>query len=327
MKHTIALLLICLSHFAHTQDGVRVYLEKPNALMKSTAIFFVEGSTDGVDNCCDALLFGGPLNNIYTYNGNVPYVINTFAPLNDDTEIQLGMTINPDTGLFIIGIDQWYGDTLHALLLDNLVAGLHELPYVCYSPVSNDRFKLRFEYPMCVEVYSGCERGLITIDNDDEGTEYLLIFGVDTVSYPSNIDTIQNLSEGVYTLISGSGESYTFGIETTPFEEASLYVSSDNVLLIDSWIEFILTCNVPETQVEWNFGDGAIQIGDYNPVHHYTEPGIYTASVKLTSFNGCQKTLERLITVVNVTGIPTIEKTRIVKVDNRKWTIDGKQVE
>ena len=326
MKTTLTLLLICLSLFASSQDGIRVYIEKPNLLYKNTAIVFAEGSTDGLDICCDALLFGGPLNSIYTYNGNTPYVINTFAPLTDDKEIQLGITINPDTGLFIIGIDGWYGDTIRAQLIDNLVPGLHEFPYTFQAPASNNRFKILFEYPMCVEVFSGCDKGLITIDNDDEGSEYILIYGGDTISYPSIIDTIQDLNAGTYTLISGSGESYTFGLQSTPIE-SSLYVSSDYVWIVDSWVEFILTCFEPLTQVEWNFGDGVTQIGDFNPVHHYTAPGIYTATVTLTATNGCQKTLERLITVVNVTGIPTIEKTRIVKVDNRKWTIDGKQIE
>ena len=326
MKHTLTLLLLCISLFANSQDGVRVYIEKPNLLYKNTAIIFAEGATDGADNCCDAFLLGGIINNIYTYNGTTAYVINTFAPLTDDKEIQLGMTINPDTGLFILGIDAWYGDTIHAQLLDNLVPGIHEFPYVCQAPTSNNRFKILFEYPMCVEVFSGCDNGLITIDNDDEGVEYMLIYGGDTISYPSIIDTIQNLNEGTYTIISGSGESYTFGLQSTAIE-ASLYVSADYVWIVDSWVEFVLTCIEPLTQVEWNFGDGVTQIGDFNPVHQYTAPGIYTATVTLTSTNGCQKVIPRLITVVNVMSIPTIERTRIVKVDDRKWTIDGKQIE
>jgi len=326
MKTTLTSLLICLSFFASSQDGVRLYIEKPNVFSRETIIAFAEGATDEADNCCDAFLLGGIINNIYTYNGTTAYVINTFAPLTDDKEIQLGLTINPDTGLFILGINGWYGDTLQARLIDNLVPGIHEFPYTFQAPASNNRFKILFEYPMRVEVFSGCDKGLITIDNDDEGVEYILIYGGDTISYPSIIDTIQDLNAGTYTLIAGSGESYTFGLQSTPIE-SSLYVSADYVWIVDSWVEFILTCFEPLTQVEWNFGDGVTQIGDFNPVHQYTAPGIYTATVTLTATNGCQKTLERLITVVNVTGIPTIEKTRIVKVDDRKWTIDGKQIE
>jgi hypothetical protein len=325
MKFLIAFLLL-ISNTIIAQDGVRLYVEKPNVFSRETIIAFAEGATDGADNCCDALLFGGIINHIYTYNGTTAYVINTFAPLMDDKEIQLGLTINPDTGLFVLGINGWYGDTLHAQLIDNLVPGLHQFPYTFQAPASNNRFKVLFEYPMCIGVFSGCDSGLITIDNDDEGVEYMLIYGGDTMSYPSIIDTIQNLNEGTYTIISGSGESYTFGLQSTAIE-ASLQVSADYVWIVDSWIEFILTCTEPLTEVEWNFGDGITQIGDFNPVHQYTAPGIYTATVTLTSTNGCQKVIPRLITVVNVMSIPTIERTRIVTVDDRKWTIDGKQIE
>lgn len=321
---TITLLL--LSNILIGQDGVKIYLEKPNLLYRQTIIIFLEGSTDGFDNCCDAVLFGGITNRIYTYNGNDAYSINTFAPLTNDKEIQLGMYMVPDTGLFIIGIDQWYGDTLYAQLIDNLIPGLHQLPYTCYAPVSNDRFKILFEYPMFVEVYNDCDYGMIVIDNDDEGSGYVLQFENDTTYYPSNIDTIQNLSSGIYTLISGSGETYMFEIQTTQFE-ASIHISSSNVLIIDSSIEFVLTCFEPLSQIEWNFGDGTIQYSDFNPVHQYTQPGIYEVIVTLTSFTGCQKIIENIITVSNVMGIPTIEKTRTIKVDNRKWMIDGKQIE
>ena len=325
-KQTLAILLTCFSLFAQSQDGIRIYLEKPNLLQSTAAIVFSENTTDGVDFGYDALLFGSVTNSIYTYHGDAAYVNNWFGPLTDDRVIQLGMTLSPDTGLFIIGIDFWYGDTIRAQLIDNLVPGLHEFPYVCQAPVSNDRFKILFEYPMCVEVYSGCEKGLIVIDNDDEGSEYILQYESDTVSYPSNTDTIRNLYEGTYTLISGIGETYTFGIQTTPFE-ASLYVPEANVWVIDSWVEFVLTCFEPLTQIEWNFGDGDTLIGSFNPVHQYTEPGIYSASVTLTSFNGCQKILNQLITVTGVTGLSNIEKTRVIKTGITKWSIDGKQIE
>jgi PKD repeat protein len=325
-KQTLAILLTCFSLFANSQDGIRVYLEKPNLLQCTAGIVFSENTTDGVDFGYDSPLFGSVINSIYTYNGNTAYVNNWFGPLTDDRVVQLGMTLSPDTGLFIIGIDFWYGDTIRTQLIDNLVPGLHDFPYVCQAPVSNDRFKIIFEYPMCVEVYSGCERGLIVIDNDDEGSEYILEYENDTVSYPSNTDTIRNLDEGTYTLISGIGETYTFGIQTTLFD-ASLYVSESNVWVVDSWVEFVLTCFEPLTQIRWDFGDGSTYTGGFNPVHLYSEPGIYSASVTLTAFNGCQKTINQLITVSDFTGIQTIEKTRIVKTENGKWAIDGKQIE
>lgn len=73
MKNFILLLTLLISNSISSQDGVRVYIQKYDLLYRQTAIIFSETTTDDVDICCDAILFGGStLNYIWTYNGQTP---------------------------------------------------------------------------------------------------------------------------------------------------------------------------------------------------------------------------------------------------------------
>lgn len=45
-------------------------------------------------------------------------------------------------------------------------------------------------------------------------------------------------------------------------------------------------------QRTWDFGDGNISTQS-NPVHTYTNPGVYNVTLKVTNSNGCQKTLHK----------------------------------
>jgi gliding motility-associated-like protein len=55
---------------------------------------------------------------------------------------------------------------------------------------------------------------------------------------------------------------------------------------------------------KWNFGDGSTSTAQH-PSHHYTAPGIYTVSLKVTSQYGCQDSL-KLIDTVKVYANPAI---------------------
>lgn len=276
MKNFILLLTLLISNSISSQDGVRVYIQKYDLLYRQTAIIFSETTTDDVDICCDAILFGGStLNYIWTYNGQTPYLINSFSPLIEDRIINLGSNFSPDTGSFIIGIDQVYGDTIPVKLIDSFVPGLHEMPYVCQAPVSNDRFKLYFEYPINIEAISGCGDGMLIIDNDND-SNYVLTILEDTVGiFPANTDTIFNLYSGSYNLnIMGENINYPFTIDNY-LTESFIQTSANNVWLNDSYIEFIFISDDPISGVDWNFGDGNFINNDYNPVHNYTQQKFY----------------------------------------------------
>jgi len=163
MKYILSLLLLLVSNLSHSQSGIRVYIEKPNVFGREAIIHFSDACTDGYDQLNDAVLFGGTLNNIWTNIGTGQYVVNCLGPLTEDKDIPIDANINPDTGLWVVGINETYGDVLPCILLDNQVPGYHSMPYTCQAPVSNERFTIHFERPMKVDVVSDCEFGYVVI--------------------------------------------------------------------------------------------------------------------------------------------------------------------
>ena len=329
MKQFLSVLLFLTSIAGYSQTGgIRVYLEKPNQLYKQTIIYFSDTCTDGFDQFNDALLFGGTLNNIWTNIGTTEYVINTFGPLTEDKDIPIGAQIFPDTGLFIIGVDEIYGEVLPYTLLDNQVPGYHDTPYICQGPVSNERFSIHFERPMKIEVASDCDFGYIVIDNDEPSIGYTLIPNNNpNISYtlPASTDTIFDLPSGDYTLCSNDViyEQTTFTISNTTID-ATLYIPYTTVYIGDSYITPILNIYSPYNDILWDFGDGTTLYNDINPVHYYTQPGIYTLKA-IVSEGQCSRIFESQITVENINGIQAINRLQYRPTSNF-YSIDGKLV-
>jgi len=329
MKYVLSLLLLLVSNLNYSQSGIRVYLEKPELLYKQTIIYFHDTCTDGFDQFNDAVLFGGTLNNIWTNIGPTAYVINTFGPLTEDKDIPIGAYINPDTGLFVIGVDETYGESLPYALLDNQVPGYHTTPYVCQGPVSNERFSIHFERPMQIEVVNDCERGYVVIDNDEPSIGYTLTCGNQTYYLPTYTDTIHDLVSGDYTLslYDSIVEQATFTIQSTSID-ATLYLPFSTVYIGDSYITPILNIYTPYNDVFWDFGDGYTLVNDINPVHYYSQPGIYILKAVVNEGN-CSRVFESQITVID-SNINSIERisTNVFRPrpTSNFYSIDGKLI-
>ena len=312
MKKLILLLTILIPNIILSQSDaeyIRIYIEKPELLYKNCVIIFSDSCTDDVDWCCDAIQFGGPLNSITTTIANTSYVFNCFPKITEDRIIPLNINISPDTGLFIIGIDLSVGN-LNCHLLDSQNPGYHQMPYICLGPVSNGRFSIIFEYPLTVDVISGCEEGYVIIDNDETSGSYELTPYNDPSIYyilPSNTDTIFNLTNGDYLLTLNDSiiEQVQFGVSNTIFND-ELVVPYILLAIQDPYIIPYLIMASSYDEISWDFGDGTtILYNDINPVHAYTETGIFILKVTITR-NGCSKTLEQTITVYNPLGIQNI---------------------
>ena len=312
MKKLILLLTILIPNIILSQSDseyIRVYIEKPELLYKNCVIIFSDSCTDDVDWCCDAIQFGGPLNSITTTIGNTSYVFNCFPKITEDRIIPLNINISPDTGLFIIGIDLSVGN-LNCRLLDSQNPGYHQMPYICLGPVSNGRFSILFEYPLTVDVISGCEEGYVIINNDQSSASYELTPYNDPSIYyilPPNTDTIFNLTNGDYLLTLNDSiiEQVQFGVSNTIFND-ELVVPYILLAIQDPYIIPYLIMASSYDEISWDFGDGTpILYDDINPVHAYTETGIFILKVTITR-NGCSKTLEQTITVYNPLGIQNI---------------------
>lgn len=328
MKKFLSVLLFLTSIAGYSQSGVRVYLEKPNQLYKQTVIYFSDACTDGFDQFNDALLLGGTLNKIWTSIGTTEYVINTFGPLTEDKDIPIGAYINPDTGLFIIGVDETYGAILPYVLLDNQVPGYHSMPYICQGPVSNERFSIYFERPMQIDIVSDCDFGYVVIDNDEPSIGYTLVPNNDpNISYtlPASTDTIFDLPSGDYILCSNDiiFEQIEFTISNTVID-ATLYIPYTTVYIGDSYITPILNIYSPYNDILWDFGDGTTLYNDINPIHYYPQSGIYTLRA-IVSEGQCSRIFESQITVENINGIQVINRLQYRPTSNF-YSIDGKLV-
>jgi hypothetical protein len=329
MKQFLSVLLFLTSVAGYSQSGgVRVYLEKPNVFSREAIVYFSDACTDGFDQFNDAILFGGNLNNIWTNIGTGQYVINCFGPLTEDKEIPIDANINPDTGLWVVGINETYGDILPCILLDNQVPGYHNMPYTCQGPVSNERFSIRFERPMQIETINNCDLGYIVIDNDEPAIGYTLIPNNDpNLSYilPASTDTIFDLPSGDYVLCVNDiiPEQVTFTISNTNID-ATLYIPYTTVYIGDSYITPILNIYSPYNDILWDFGDGTTLYNDINPVHYYPQPGVYTLRA-IVSEGQCSKIFESLITVENINGIQAINRLQYKPTSNF-YSIDGKLV-
>jgi hypothetical protein len=312
MKKLILFLSILIPNVILSQSDVeyiKAYVEKPGLLYTSTFISFSDSCTEESDWLYDAPTIGGCEDCITTTIGNNSYYFNCFPKSTQDRIIPLNINISPDTGLFIIGVDLDFGDLIY-VLLDSQNPGYHQMPYICQGPVSNDRFSILFEYPLTVNVIGGCELGYVIIDNDETSVSYELTDYYDpTISYilPPTTDTIFNLSNGDYLLTLNDSiiEQIQFSVSNTIFND-ELIVPYVLLPIQDPYIVPYLIVASPYDEISWNFGDGTpILYNDVNPVHGYTQEGIYTLELTIVR-NGCSKTLQQMITIYNPLGIQQI---------------------
>jgi hypothetical protein len=327
MKYVLGLLLLtCISGYSQN-SVIRLYLEKPNQFYKQTIVAFLDSTSDYIDPCCDATYLAGGTEGIWSYIGTNQYAVNAFEYPNEDKLIQIGTSASPDTGLFIIGIDQINGDTLPLVLLDNNVPGYHTLPYVCNGPISN-RFSLLIERPIQIEIVNGCEVGYVVIDNDEPDSEYYLTDNNNqTFILPTYSDTIYNLPSGEYTLsvYDSIPENVSFTVDNTVID-AVLNIPYTTLYLGDSYITPVLNIYSAYDYIEWDFGDGNFTQNDINPVHYYSQAGVYTLRA-IVGLGECSKIFETQITVNDVLGItPNYRDFPKYRPATFYYAIDGKLV-
>jgi hypothetical protein len=326
MKKLILLFLICAFETS-AQSTIRLYFNEVNGFYKQTIIAFTDSTSDGVDVCCDAFQFGAPEVSIWTEIEGTRYVINSFGPMTEDREIPIKTSSYTNNGYFLIGVDLEIGERLSYRLLDAEFPGqLITLPYLFSGPIYEDRFTLRIDQPTKVEVTSGCEAGKLSVDNDDDGIPYQLYSNGELINeFPSDIDTIFNINDGEYQLIGGEfAEVDSFVINNVDIS-ASLFVSAQNVWITDAYIEGIVTIYTPFQSIHWDFGDGTFVNGDLNPVHLYTNSGVYVLKVTIRS-EECEKVLQTIITVGSPNNINQVANPVRFRAQTRSWDLAGRRV-
>ena len=322
MKQLITLLILIPNLlYSQVNGGIRLYLSS-NTTNYETIIVFNESSTDLADNCCDAISFGQS-GYLYTNIGQTEYVINSFSQLNSDRWIPIGVRCPSQT--FEIGINLIIGDTIHCMIWDSLTGQLYTFPHQFTGPTNgNTRFKIFFEYPLSISLNNQCGYTQVIINDDESIGDYTLLYNGSESEIQE--DTINLYSNGEYEIVlSGDTiyESIIFNIQNISNDYQSILSIPLTILsILDPGIIPTVQSNYIPSQIIWSFGDGTFSYDDTNPVHYYSETGIYTLTCTIISSDGCSEVLTSVISVYSIDGFePIIKKSK-----NYPYTygIDGK---
>jgi hypothetical protein len=293
---------------------------------RQTIIAFSDSTTDGIDNCCDAMSFGGAASNdIWTTIDGVQYVINSYSELDSDAIIELGVAAASPSPYYTIGVDNFYGVEFCLRILDTANGSLHPLPYSFYGEINPGRFFIVVEYPLSISVTQGCDSSLVTILNDSFEGEYILSTAEGNFFLPENSESLY-LPIGDYVLTTLTDETCqeSFSFQTSPTTiDATLQIPYTFLTLDDAGIIPVVQIETPYDELFWDFGDGSpFLYNDVNPVYFYSEEGNYTLRVIIRR-GECYRIIEANITIVNVAGID--EVSRFNSKDKILWYgIDGR---
>jgi PKD repeat protein len=292
----------------------RLRLTNSFGISSETIIAFDSTTSDGVDNCCDALyLPSGSGVGIYTKIDNSNYAINAYSKLTTDRSISLYTLANPDTGTFTLNVvdTTGYETTILSLSDSNFPEQLFNFPYTTEGPITGQRFTLHTSAPVKISVVNGCDSdsgGTVYINNPNYRWGFELFYNGELIEYG-------DIGDSVFTNLQSGSYQYKWynqiGNQTLNFEISNNTFDYELILPYNYlWIqdpgvvpELLITGNYD--QIIWDFGDGRVIYDDINPVHYYSEVGQYILSVTVTSGN-CSKTIQEIITVDNVFGFPNI---------------------
>jgi PKD repeat protein len=309
---------------ATTATRMRLRMENANTVSSETIIAFLEDATDAADQAYDAIRLAGNADmGLYTFNGDMQYVIQAWPTLTAERVIDLG-TVNTANGPSTISINMFenFDPTVVVYLEDTELGVFHnltQLPTYSFNNTGLDgndvRFRLHFRAPIAVASSmdcSGTESGKIIIANPNVTPVSLELKNannevVATAAPFVGEHEVSNLAAGNYVLnmVYNGGGLVTRNavIETNGMTApASFIASATTVSIADAIIEFQGTAQGASEYI-WDFGDGTIVTGDLNPVHAYTSLGVYTVTFTALN-NGCGSTATSTVSVTNdATGI------------------------
>ena len=344
MKQLITFLTILIPNLILSQTffGYRLFLENPVQNSFETLVAFDTSATTGVDNNIvlfdsdgdsffvgDAIWpFGNQYLDFHSRIGDQPYIFNYLPFPTEETSVPMWSVANPDTGIFTVGINMYYGNSnTFGFFRDNMTGEFHTSPYQAQAPVTGQRFTLYTTAPVSIETISSCDyNGGQAIIHNRNNIQSSKIYKNGELLLETSDTIITGLESGNYEYRwihpVGQEQIIDFGISNTSID-VTFQIPFTNVLIFDAYIipELIIQ-ESQYSEIIWNFGDGTFLYNDVNPVHQYQNPGIYTLIVTILSNTGCVKVFTQEITVIDPTSIEKIKRR------NKKYSytygIDGK---
>lgn len=144
---------------------------------------------------------------------------------------------------------------------------------------------------------TGCAPLTVEFENhSNHGAQFVWDFGDDIMTSEAS-PTHEYVRPGLYhvslQVIGYQGqveETIHYGaVEVFPSASAAFVNSPTQVIVPDQPVDFVNLSDIDATEFLWNFGDGNIS-NEENPVHFYTQPGIYTVSLTANNSFNCPTT-------------------------------------
>jgi len=138
----------------------------------------------------------------------------------------------------------------------------------------------------------GCSPLTVTFVNHSQfATDYLWDFG------DGNTSTVENPSHtyvtpGVYivqlTAAGPGGQNVAANVSVTVFKiPTALFTVDPTIVILPDQPVHCYNLSLNAVSYLWNFGDGATST-DVNPIHQYTQVGVYDITLQVTSEHGCE---------------------------------------
>ena len=144
---------------------------------------------------------------------------------------------------------------------------------------------------------SGCAPLAVDFENhSNHGAQFVWDFGDDVMTSeesPTHVFTRPGMYNVSLQVIGYEGqveEVIHYGaVEVFPAASAAFVNSPTQVIVPDQPVDFVNLSDMDATEFVWNFGDGNVSTEE-NPVHFYTQPGIYTVSLTANNSFNCPTT-------------------------------------
>ena len=144
---------------------------------------------------------------------------------------------------------------------------------------------------------SGCAPLAVDFENhSSHGAQYIWDFDDDVMTSeesPTHVFTRPGVYNVSLTVIGYEGQQeqvIQYGaVEVFPSASAAFVNSPTQVIVPDQPVDFVNLSEMDATEFFWDFGDGQFST-EKDPVHYYTEPGIYTVSLTANNSFNCPTT-------------------------------------
>ena len=144
---------------------------------------------------------------------------------------------------------------------------------------------------------SGCSPLAVDFQNhSSHGAQYIWDFGDDVMTSedsPTHVFTRPGVFHVSLTVIGYEGQEeqviHYGAVEVFPSASAAFVNSPTQVIVPDQPVDFVNLSDMDATEFFWDFGDGNVSTEE-NPVHFYTEPGVYDVTLTANNSFNCPTT-------------------------------------